>query len=98
LGPVVAFTSSTDVDEALALANDSKYDLVAGMVAENVDTAMRFAKELESGNIRLNRGSQWLADLMSCGCLKESGFGREGTRYAVEEMSGLKMPCFHLKN
>jgi len=97
-GPAVAFTPFDSVDEALALANDSRYGLAAGVFTESVDTAMRFAHELESGNIHINWGPQWRQDLMPYGGLKESGFGKEGPRYAVEEMTELKMVVFHLRN
>ena len=97
-GPAVAFTSFENVDEAIALANDSRYGLAAGVFTENLDTAMRFARELESGNIHINWGPQWRQDLMPYGGLKESGFGKEGPRYAVEEMTELKMVVLHLKS
>jgi acyl-CoA reductase-like NAD-dependent aldehyde dehydrogenase len=96
-GPVVAFTPFHDVDEALALANDSRFGLAAGVFTESLDTAMKFARELETGNIHINWGPQWRADLMPYGGLKNSGFGKEGPRYAVEEMTELKMVVFHLK-
>jgi acyl-CoA reductase-like NAD-dependent aldehyde dehydrogenase len=96
-GPVVAFTPFRDVDEALTLANDSHFGLAAGVFTESLDTAMKFARELETGNIHINWGPQWRADLMPYGGLKDSGFGKEGPRYAVEEMTELKMVVFHLK-
>lgn len=96
-GPAVAFTAVANVDEALALANDSRYGLAAGVFTENLDTAMRFARELETGNVHINWGPQWRQDLMPYGGLKESGLGKEGPRYAVEEMTELKMICLHLK-
>ncbi len=94
-GPAVAFTSFETVDEALALANDSRFGLAAGVFTEDVGTALRFARELESGNIHINWGPQWRQDLMPYGGLKASGFGKEGPRYAVEEMTELKMVVFH---
>jgi acyl-CoA reductase-like NAD-dependent aldehyde dehydrogenase len=97
-GPAVAFTPFETVEEALALANDSRYGLAAGVFTENLDTAVRFARELESGNIHINWGPQWRQDLMPYGGLKESGFGKEGPRYAVEEMTELKMVVLHLKS
>ena len=96
-GPAVAFTPFRDVEEALALANDSHLGLAAGVFTESLDTAMKFARELETGNIHINWGPQWRADLMPYGGLKNSGFGKEGPRYAVEEMTELKMVVFHLK-
>jgi acyl-CoA reductase-like NAD-dependent aldehyde dehydrogenase len=97
-GPAVAFTPFSDVEEALALANNSQFGLAAGVFTESVDTAMRFVRELETGNIHINWGPQWRADLMPYGGLKNSGFGKEGPRYAAEEMTELKMVVFHLKN
>jgi glyceraldehyde-3-phosphate dehydrogenase (NADP+) len=96
-GPAVAVTPFDDVNEAIALANDSIYGLAAGVFTESIDTAMRFARELESGNIHINWGPQWRADVMPYGGLKDSGFGKEGPRYAVEEMTELKMVVLHLK-
>jgi glyceraldehyde-3-phosphate dehydrogenase (NADP+) len=97
-GPAVAFTPFEEEDEAIALANGSRFGLAAGVFTESVDTAMRFARELESGNIHINWGPQWRADLMPYGGLKDSGFGKEGPRYAVEEMTELKMVVLHLKS
>jgi glyceraldehyde-3-phosphate dehydrogenase (NADP+) len=95
-GPAVAVTPFGTVHEALALANDSIYGLSAGVFTENLDVALRFARELESGNIHINWGPQWRADLMPYGGLKESGFGKEGPRYAIEEMTEVKMVVVHL--
>jgi acyl-CoA reductase-like NAD-dependent aldehyde dehydrogenase len=95
-GPAVAVTRFKDIDEAIALANDTKYGLSAGIFTQNIDWAMKFAKEADSGNLMINSGPQWRADLMPYGGLKESGMGKEGPRYAVEEMTELKMVVFHL--
>jgi len=95
-GPAVAFTPVSSADEAIALANDSPYGLSAGIFTSSLDAAMRFAREVESGNLHINWGPQWRADLMPYGGLKESGFGKEGPRYAVQEMSELKMVVMHL--
>lgn len=95
-GPAVAVTPFDSIDEAIALANDTVYGLSAGIFTENLEWAMRFAREVESGNLHINWGPQWRADLMPYGGLKDSGFGKEGPRYAVEEMTELKMVVFHL--
>jgi acyl-CoA reductase-like NAD-dependent aldehyde dehydrogenase len=97
-GPAVAVTPFDTIDEAIALANDSVYGLAAGIFTENVEWAMKFAREAEAGNLHVNWGSQWRVDLMPYGGLKDSGFGKEGPRYAVEEMSELKMVVFHLNS
>ena len=97
-GPAVAVTPFETIDEAIALANDSVYGLAAGIFTESVEWAMKFAREAEAGNLHVNWGSQWRVDLMPYGGLKDSGFGKEGRRYAVQEMTELKMVVFHLNN
>jgi acyl-CoA reductase-like NAD-dependent aldehyde dehydrogenase len=97
-GPAVAVTPFGTIEEALSLANDSVYGLAAGIFTENVEWAMKFAREAEAGNLHVNWGSQWRVDLMPYGGLKDSGFGKEGPRYAVEEMTELKMVVFHLNS
>jgi glyceraldehyde-3-phosphate dehydrogenase (NADP+) len=97
-GPAVAVTPFDTIEEALALANDSVYGLAAGIFTENVEWAMKFAREAEAGNLHINWGSQWRVDLMPYGGLKDSGFGKEGPRYAAEEMTELKMVVFHLNS
>jgi acyl-CoA reductase-like NAD-dependent aldehyde dehydrogenase len=97
-GPAVAVTPFDAIEEAIALANDSVYGLAAGIFTENVEWAMKFAREAEAGNLHVNWGPQWRVDLMPYGGLKDSGFGKEGPRYAVEEMTELKMVVFHLNS
>ena len=95
-GPAVAVSSFSDIDEAIAMANDSRFGLSAGIFTQNVDWAMRFAREVQSGNLHINSSPQWRADLMPYGGLKDSGMGKEGPGYAIEEMTELKMVVFHL--
>ena len=97
-GPAVAVTPFNAIEDAIALANDSVYGLSAGIFTENVEWAMKFAREAEAGNLHVNWGPQWRVDLMPYGGLKDSGFGKEGPRYAVEEMTELKMVVFHLNS
>ncbi len=95
-GPTVGLASVGSVDEAIELANQSNYGLSAAIFTENLDNAMRFAREVDSGNLHINWGSQWRADLMPYGGLKDSGFGKEGPKYAVQEMTETKMVVIHL--
>ena len=95
-GPALAVSSFSDIDEAIAMANDSRFGLSAGIFTQNIDWAMKFAKEVHSGNLHINSSPQWRADLMPYGGLKESGMGKEGPAYAVQEMTELKMVVFHL--
>ena len=97
-GPAVAVTPFDTIEQAIALANDSVYGLAAGIFTDNVEWAMKFAREAEAGNLHVNWGSQWRVDLMPYGGLKDSGFGKEGPKYAVQEMSELKMVVFHLNS
>ena len=94
-GPAVAVTPFSDIDEAIEMANDSNYGLSAGIFTQNIDWAMQFARRVHSGNLMINSGPQWRADMMPYGGLKESGMGKEGPRYAVEEMTELKMVVYH---
>jgi acyl-CoA reductase-like NAD-dependent aldehyde dehydrogenase len=96
-GPAVAVTPFDDIDQAIALANDTPYGLSAAIFTESVEHAMRFARDVQAGNLHVNWGPQWRADLMPYGGLKESGFGKEGPRYAVEEMTELKTVVLHLR-
>ena len=95
-GPAVAVSSFSDINEAIAMANDSRFGLSAGIFTQNLDWAMRFAKEVHSGSLHINSSPQWRADLMPYGGLKDSGMGKEGPSYAVHEMTELKMVVFHL--
>jgi glyceraldehyde-3-phosphate dehydrogenase (NADP+) len=94
-GPAVAVTPVESIDEAISLVNDSKYGLGAGVFTSNIDTAWRFAREVQTGTIEINWTPLWRADLMPYGGFKSSGIGREGPRYAIEEMTELKTVVFH---
>jgi acyl-CoA reductase-like NAD-dependent aldehyde dehydrogenase len=94
-GPAVAVTPVADVDEAIRVANDSQYGLGAGLFTQDLTAAMRFAREVDAGALHLNWTPLWRADPMPYGGLKGSGYGKEGPRYAVEEMTELKTVVFH---
>jgi acyl-CoA reductase-like NAD-dependent aldehyde dehydrogenase len=94
-GPAVAVRPVTGIDEAIALANDTQYGLGAGVFTRDVNNALRFAREVDAGNVHVNWTPLWRADLMPYGGLKGSGIGKEGPRYAVEEMTELKSVVFH---
>ena len=94
-GPAVAVSPVASVDEAIAVANDSRYGLGAGIFTRDVGIALKFAKEVQTGNVMVNWTPMWRADLMPYGGLKGSGTGKEGPRYAVEEMTEMKTVVFH---
>ena len=95
-GPVVGVSQAPDLDAAIASANNTNYGLSAAIFTQNVDWAMKFVRECDSGNLHVNWGTQWRADLMPYGGVKESGMGKEGPKYAVQEMTETKMAVFHL--
>jgi len=94
-GPAVAVTPVDTIEEAIALANDSKYGLGSGIFTRDINSAWRFAREMQSGTIQINWTPLWRADLMPYGGFKDSGIGKEGPRYAVEEMTEIKTVVFH---
>ena len=94
-GPAVAVTRFSDINDAIALANDWVYGLSAALFTNDLEAAMRFVKEVRSGNLHINSGPSFRADLMPYGGLKDSGMGKEGPAYAVQEMTELKMVVFH---
>jgi len=94
-GPAVGVTPVETVEEGIALANDSKYGLGAGIFTRDINNAWRFAREVQCGTIQINWTPLWRADLMPYGGLKGSGIGKEGPRYAVEEMTEIKTVVFH---
>jgi glyceraldehyde-3-phosphate dehydrogenase (NADP+) len=94
-GPAVALTRVRDVDEAIALANDSDYGLGAGVFTRSLEAAVRFAREVDAGSIQINSSPLWRADLMPYGGLKGSGVGKEGPRSAIEELTELKTVVIH---
>ncbi|MFM9066766.1 MAG: aldehyde dehydrogenase family protein [Planctomycetota bacterium] len=94
-GPADAVTRARDAPDALQLANDAKYGLSAGIFTNNLQQALRFVEQIESGNIHINWGPGWRADLMPYGGLKQSGFGKEGPKYAIAEMTESKTVVIH---
>ncbi len=94
-GPAVGVTRAMNVEQAIELANDTRYGLSAAVFTQNIDNAVKFARHVESGNIHINWGPQWRADLMPYGGLKESGTGKEGPKYAIHEMTEMKTVVIH---
>ena len=94
-GPAVCLTRFERFEDAIAQANDTNYGLSAGIFTENINWAMQFAQSVDAGNLHINWGPMWRADFMPYGGLKESGLGKEGPKYAVEEMTETKLVVFH---
>jgi acyl-CoA reductase-like NAD-dependent aldehyde dehydrogenase len=94
-GPAVAVMNYSDIDEAIALANSTRYGLGAGIYTRDLGRAMRFIKEVESGSIHINSHPQSRVDLMPYGGLKDSGMGKEGPAAAIREMTEEKTIVWH---
>ena len=95
-GPAVAISRFDDIDEAIAMANNTTFGLAAGIFTQEIDRAMKFAQQVDAGNLNINWASQWRADAMPYGGLKHSGMGKEGPKYAIHEMTEEKMVVVHL--
>ena len=86
-GPVCTITPYDSLDEALELANGTRYGLQAGIFTANVKSALRAARELEFGGVTVNEAPTFRADQMPYGGVKDSGNTREGPAYAVRELT-----------
>jgi acyl-CoA reductase-like NAD-dependent aldehyde dehydrogenase len=86
-GPVVTVNPYDSLDEALELANGTRYGLQAGIFTANVKTALRAAHELEFGGVTVNEAPTFRADQMPYGGVKDSGNTREGPAYSVREFT-----------
>jgi acyl-CoA reductase-like NAD-dependent aldehyde dehydrogenase len=86
-GPVTTVSRYQTFEEALAEVNNSKYGLQAGVFTSDINRAFLAHQQLEVGGVVLNDVSAFRADQMPYGGSKDSGFGREGLRYAMEEMA-----------
>jgi len=86
-GPVVAVQTVADVEEALTLADDTRYGLQAGIFTARIDTALAAARRLHFGTVLVNEVPTWRADQMPYGGVRDSGNTKEGPAYAVREMT-----------
>lgn len=92
--PVVHINRVSSLDEGIELVNQSKYGLQAGVFTNDVQKAFKAAKELHVGGVMINDFPTFRVDHMPYGGVKLSGMGREGIKYAVEEMTELKLISF----
>jgi len=95
--PIVVINKVTSMDEAFALVNDSSFGLQAGIYTENIHTALDAAENLHVGGVMINDIPTFRVDHMPYGGVKESGMGREGIKYAIEEMTEMKLVVFNRK-
>jgi glyceraldehyde-3-phosphate dehydrogenase (NADP+) len=95
-GPVVCLYRFSTLDEAIEKANSVNYGLHAGIFTKDIATAHRAIRELEVGGIMINDSSDYRLDMMPFGGVKGSGLGREGIKFALQEMTEPKVVCFNL--
>ncbi|MCK9632745.1 MAG: aldehyde dehydrogenase family protein [Methanoregula sp.] len=89
--PVISVTPYDDFDEALRIANTGEYGLQVGIFTQNLNRAMRAYAEMDVGGVIVNDIPTFRTDQMPYGGAKGSGLGREGPRFAIEEMSELRL-------
>ncbi len=93
-GPLVAVYSYSKLDDAIAQVNNTPYGLQAGIFTNDIARAFNAARKLNFGGVLINDIPMFRADHMPYGGMKNSGLGREGPRYAIEEMTESKIICW----
>jgi acyl-CoA reductase-like NAD-dependent aldehyde dehydrogenase len=93
-GPVVGVNAYDTLDEAIARVNDSDYGLQAGIYTRDLQKAFTAARRVHVGGFLINEVPQYRVDQMPYGGVKLSGSGREGPKYAIEEMTESKLVCW----
>ncbi len=96
-GPVAPIIRVKNLDEAIEVANDTDYGLQAGVFTRDYVSAMRCVNEIEAGTVFVNKQSTFRTDNMPFGGFKNSGIGKEGIKYAVEEMTKIKLIGLNLR-
>jgi acyl-CoA reductase-like NAD-dependent aldehyde dehydrogenase len=92
--PVVIVNPVDSLEEAIAKVNDSQYGLQAGIFTRNLNATLQAARAIEVGGVMINEVPTYRVDHMPYGGMKMSGVGREGLRYAIEEMTEIRLICF----
>lgn len=92
--PVVLIHPVKSIQEAIALVNDSRYGLQAGIYTNDLAAALQAVDALQAGGVMVNDVPTFRVDHMPYGGVKESGMGREGIKWAIEEMTELKLVVF----
>jgi len=96
-GPVSPIIKVNGVEEAIAVANNSEFGLQAGIFTESMKNALKCANEIEAGSVFINKQSTFRTDNMPFGGFKMSGMGKEGVKYAVEDMTKTKLIGMNLR-
>ena len=85
--PIISIVPFCAVEDAIRQVNDTPYGLAAGVFTSSISTALLAARELEVGTLHVNETSSSRVDLMPYGGVKDSGFGREGPKFAIRDMT-----------
>ncbi len=93
-GPIAPIIRVSSVDEAFETANNTEYGLQAGVFTGSIETALKAAKVIEAGSVIINRQPTFRTDNMPFGGFKNSGMGKEGIKYAVDDMTKTKLIVF----
>ncbi len=93
-GPIAPIIRVNSVDEAFEVANNTEYGLQAGVFTGSIETALKAAKVIEAGSVIINRQPTFRTDNMPFGGFKNSGMGKEGIKYAVDDMTKTKLIVF----
>jgi len=94
--PVASVISSDDFESALQQANDSKFGLQVGVFTKDVNRVLRAVQRLNFGGVIVNDTPNFRADHMPYGGNRQSGLGREGVRFAMEDMTNIQMVAIRL--
>lgn len=96
-GPLVTVTSYRQFEQAVAMLNNSPYGLQAGIFSQDVNRIFSAFRDLEVGAVLANEIPTFRAEHMPYGGVKDSGLGREGVRYAIEEMTEPRLLVLNLR-
>ena len=95
-GPVLMVDSYEQFDDAIRATNNSIYGLQAGVYTKDMSLALKAAREIECGGVIVNDTAYYKVSNMPYGGMKRSGFGKEGGKYAVREMTEEKLVVLNL--
>ena len=95
-GPVVTLYSMATLDEAIEKSNAVDYGLHGAIFTNNLNNAFHAIKNMDVGSVIVNDSTDYRVDLMPFGGVKNSGLGREGIKFALQEMTEPKVVCFNL--
>ncbi len=97
-GPAVNLYPISTMEEAINESNSLPYGLLAGVFTNDVNLAFKAAYELDCGGVMINESTDYRLDSMPFGGIKNSGLGREGIKFSLQEMTEPKVVCFTINN